>query len=131
MARRAEAMMSSLASRDWLTPLRHAFDPTGVAADRLEAAAKGGFVVTVGQQPGLFGGPLYTWWKALSALAFADALQQATGVPVAPVFWAATDDSDFVEASWTAVATPDGARKSSSTQSTIPDCRWRSFRSET
>jgi uncharacterized protein YllA (UPF0747 family) len=108
---RAESMTSALQSRDWLTPLSQAFDATGVAADRLSAAAQGGFVVTVGQQPGLFGGPLYTWWKALSARAFADALQEATGVPVAPVFWAATDDSDFTEASWTVVATPDGAQK--------------------
>lgn len=108
---RAESMMAGLQSRDWLTPLRDAFDATGVAAERLDAAAKGGFVVTVGQQPGLFGGPLYTWWKALSARAFADALQEATGLPVAPVFWAATDDSDFIEASWTVVATPEGAQR--------------------
>ena len=108
---RAEAMLSALPSRDWLTPLRSAFEPAGLAGDRLEAAANGGFVVTVGQQPGLFGGPLYTWWKALSALAFADELHKATGLPVAPVFWAATDDADFTEASWTVVATPDGARR--------------------
>ena len=108
---RATSMMSALQSRDWLPPLQPAFDATGVAADRLNAAAKAGFVVTVGQQPGLFGGPLYTWWKALSARAFADGLQNATGLPVAPVFWAATDDSDFVEASWTVVATPEGAQK--------------------
>lgn len=109
--RRAEVMRSALAWADWLTPLRPAFNATGLAADRLNKAADGGFVVTVGQQPGLFGGPLYTWWKALSGVAFADALQNATGLPVAPVFWAATDDSDFMEASWTVVATPDGARK--------------------
>jgi len=108
---RAEVIAKGLQSRDWLTPLRDAFDATGVAAERLDAAAKGGFVVTVGQQPGLFGGPLYTWWKALSGRALADALQEATGLPVAPVFWAATDDSDFVEASWTVVATPEGAQK--------------------
>jgi uncharacterized protein YllA (UPF0747 family) len=40
----------------------------------------------------------------------ADALQQATGVPVAPVFWAATDDTDFKEASSTVVSVPGGAQ---------------------
>ena len=30
-------------------------------------------------------------------------LGRITGVPVAPVFWAATDDTDFAEASWTQV----------------------------
>ena len=108
---RAEAMLSALPSRDWLAPLQAAFNPVGLAGERLLASSDGGFVVTVGQQPGLFGGPLYTWWKALSALAFADSLQAATGVPVAPVFWAATDDSDFAEASWTVVATPEGAHR--------------------
>lgn len=108
---RAATVLESLASRDWLSPLMPALEPSGRAAKRLEAAAKDGFVVTAGQQPGLFGGPLYTWWKALSVLAMADALQAATGLPVAPVFWAATDDSDFVEAASTVVAKADEAHK--------------------
>src|SRR5690606_18793526 len=56
-------------------------------------------------------GPLYTWFKALSALALADALEAATGVPAAPVFWAATDDADFAEAADTWFADADGARR--------------------
>lgn len=98
-------------SRDWLAKLAPAFDATGNAKARLEATADGrGVVVTTGQQPGLFGGPLYTLTKALSTLALADALQQASGVPVAPVFWAATDDTDFKEASSTVVSVPGGAQ---------------------
>jgi bacillithiol biosynthesis cysteine-adding enzyme BshC len=104
-------VVGSMESPDWLTALDGAFRASGAAAERLLAARRNGFVVTCGQQPGLFGGPLYTWWKAISALEFADALQQATGRPVAPVFWAATDDSDFNEARSTVVATPDGAQK--------------------
>ena len=109
---RAETITSQLVSRDWLTPLLPALEPTGRAEERLRAAASGGgFVVTAGQQPALFGGPLYTWWKALSAVAFADALEKETGLPVAPVYWAATDDSDFVEAASTVVAMPEGAQR--------------------
>ena len=96
---------------DWLEKLSPAFDATGKAKERLEAAASGrGVVVTTGQQPGLFGGPVYTLSKALSALAFADSLQDLTGIPVAPVFWAATDDTDFREASSTIVSVPGGAQ---------------------
>jgi bacillithiol synthase len=96
---------------DWLEKLSPAFEATGKARERLEAAAKGrGVVVTTGQQPGLFGGPIYTVSKALSALTLADALQEATGIPVAPVFWAATDDTDFREASGTVVSVPGGAQ---------------------
>jgi uncharacterized protein YllA (UPF0747 family) len=96
---------------DWLVRLAPALEATGNAKARLEASGDGrGVVVTTGQQPGLFGGPVYTLSKALSALALADSLQEITGVPVAPIFWAATDDTDFKEASSTVVSLPGGAQ---------------------
>ena len=96
----------------WYAALGPAFAATGAAAARLARVAEaGGIVVTTGQQPGLFGGPLYTWLKALSALALADRIERETGIPAAPVFWAATDDADYAEASWTAVATELGVRR--------------------
>lgn len=108
---RAALTREALLVPDWTTALAPAIAARGQAAERLERAAASGFVVTTGQQPGLFGGPLYTWWKALSVLALADRLEAATGLPVAPVFWAATDDGDFDEASGTVVATPEGAER--------------------
>jgi len=97
--------------RQWLTALSPALAASGRARERISAVADGrGVVITTGQQPGLFGGPLYTLSKALSALALADDLEEATGVPVAPVFWAATDDADFKEASATAIAVAGGAQ---------------------
>lgn len=69
-----------------------------------------GVLVTTGQQPGYFGGPMYTLYKALTAVALADAIEAATGVPAAPVFWAASDDTDFEEARHAAVALPGGLR---------------------
>jgi len=94
----------------WLRALGPALGAKGAAAERLQRVAdSGGVVVTTGQQPGLFGGPLYTWFKAMSALALADELEKRTGVSAAPVFWAATDDSDFAEASETTVAVPGGS----------------------
>lgn len=59
----------------------------------------GAFVVTTGQQPGLFTGPLYTIYKAVSAAALARVLERQWQRPVIPVFWAAGDDHDYVEAS--------------------------------
>jgi bacillithiol synthase len=107
---RLEATRSDF-SGDWLARLDPAIVATGKAKERLESVASGrGVVVTTGQQPGLFGGPVYTLSKALSALALADSLQDATGIPVAPVFWAATDDTDFKEASSTVISVPGGAQ---------------------
>ena len=108
---RADLILRSLITPAWLDTLRPAFNASGKAAERLERAASGGIAVTAGQQPGLFGGPLYTWWKAISALTLADKLEVVTGLPVVPVFWAATDDSDFAEASLTVVATNEGAER--------------------
>lgn len=105
---RAEAIRTA-ASNNWLAALAGAFgDSSGTAAQRLARAAEGGVVVTTGQQPGLFGGPIYTWSKAVSALALADAIEAETGIPAAPVFWAATDDSDFAEASYTLLSRAGG-----------------------
>lgn len=82
----------------WADTLREAMRPSGAAAARLARVSNGqGVVVTTGQQPGLYGGPMYTLVKALSALALADRIEAVTGVPTAPVFWAATDDADFAE----------------------------------
>jgi len=52
--------------------------------------------VVSGQQAGLFGGPLYTIYKALSAVKLAECMTQR-GVKAVPVFWAATEDHDFAE----------------------------------
>jgi uncharacterized protein YllA (UPF0747 family) len=109
---RADAVRGTNGSRPWLDTLRGALSPSGAAAARLERVGSGrGVVVTTGQQPGLFGGPIYTWSKALSALALADEIERVTGVPTAPVFWAATDDADFAEACWTAVAVVGGVER--------------------
>jgi len=72
----------------------------GPGRDRLAAGAV--LTVTTGQQPGLFTGPLYTVYKALSVLALARRLERDRHTPVVPVFWVAGDDHDFAEANHTA-----------------------------
>lgn len=52
--------------------------------------------VVSGQQAGLFTGPLYTLYKALSAVKLAECMTQR-GVKTVPVFWIATEDHDFAE----------------------------------
>jgi bacillithiol biosynthesis cysteine-adding enzyme BshC len=48
--------------------------------------------VLTGQQPALFGGPLYNLYKAATAVRLARRLEETTGRPHVPVFWIANDD---------------------------------------
>ena len=75
-------------------------DAPGADSIRARLADPRVLVVTTGQQPGLFLGPLYTLYKALSAAAFAAELERRWKRPVVPVFWAANDDHDYAEAQW-------------------------------
>ena len=67
--------------------------------------------VLTGQQAGLFTGPLYTIYKALSAVRMAQCLQ-GRGFNAVPVFWAATEDHDFEEVSTASVVGRDGTHLS-------------------
>lgn len=74
--------------------------PLGDAADRLRAVLSGdGYFVTTGQQPALFGGPLYCLYKALAAIRLATALERHLDKPVLALFWIGADDHDWDEAS--------------------------------
>jgi len=78
----------------------------GPGRERLAAGEV--LAITTGQQPGLFTGPLYTVYKALSAVALAQRVERERGVPVVPVFWVAGDDHDFSEANHAVVLGRDG-----------------------
>lgn len=72
--------------------------PTSTVRARLgRLVDEGGFFVTTGQQPGLFTGPLYSVYKALSAVRLAETLEQQLGKPVVPLFWVASEDHDWTE----------------------------------
>ena len=70
--------------------------PSPAAAAALEALRQGAGVVVTGQQVGLFGGPLFTPFKAATALARARQ-GTAAGQPHAAIFWLASEDHDFAE----------------------------------
>ena len=68
-------------------------DATTRNLDRLR---DGAVAVVTGQQVGLFGGPAYSIYKALTAVHLARELTER-GVNAVPVFWLATEDHDLAE----------------------------------
>jgi len=68
----------------------------GSAGRALDALSRGAGAVLTGQQVSLFGGPLFTPFKAATAVARA---RQATagGDPHVGIFWLASEDHDFAE----------------------------------
>jgi bacillithiol synthase len=72
--------------------------PSAARDANLDALAAGDTaVVATGQQVGLFLGPLYSFYKAASAIAAARALAAESGVRCIPLFWLQTEDHDFAE----------------------------------
>jgi bacillithiol biosynthesis cysteine-adding enzyme BshC len=77
--------------------LVEALRKTNEGSPLLEELARPGTVAVVtGQQLGLYTGPAYTVYKALTVVKLAEALREA-GVRAVPVFWAPTEDHDFAE----------------------------------
>ncbi len=71
-----------------------------------EFVSRAGLLVTTGQQPGLFGGPLYGLYKGLTIAWLARSLEARLARPVLPVFWIASEDHDWEEVRRTHVLSP-------------------------
>ncbi|MGA7917342.1 MAG: bacillithiol biosynthesis cysteine-adding enzyme BshC [Candidatus Acidiferrales bacterium] len=72
-------------------------------ARNLERLANGAVAIVTGQQVGLFTAPAYSFYKAMTAAAYAQELTRQ-GIEAVPVFWVATEDHDLAEinhAAWT------------------------------
>jgi bacillithiol synthase len=70
---------------------------TGRNLDRLAAGA---VAIVTGQQAGLFSGPAYSFYKALSAIRCAEEATRR-GIDAVPIFWIATEDHDLAEVNHT------------------------------
>ena len=85
--------------------------PGPAVAASLEAlSAADTLTVVTGQQPGLMGGPLYTLYKTVGAIALARWLTARLGRRVVPVFWMASEDHDWAEVNAAGLSWTDTAR---------------------
>ncbi|MDP9338712.1 MAG: bacillithiol biosynthesis cysteine-adding enzyme BshC [Acidobacteriota bacterium] len=66
------------------------------ALENLARLERGAVAIVSGQQVGLFSGPAYSFYKALTAIHLAAELSKS-GIEAVPVFWMATEDHDIDE----------------------------------
>ena len=81
---------------DVLRLQNRAFGCDGETVRSLDRMRGGAVAVVTGQQVGLFGGPAYSVYKALTAIRIARELTEQ-GTDAVPVFWLATEDHDLAE----------------------------------
>ncbi|MGA2022857.1 MAG: bacillithiol biosynthesis cysteine-adding enzyme BshC [Candidatus Sulfotelmatobacter sp.] len=82
----------------------------------LDRLRRGAVAIVTGQQVGLFGGPMFAIYKALSAVKLAEEAKVA-GVDAVPVFWLATYDHDLAEVNHVSIPGPDGLLRTLTTSS--------------
>ena len=78
-------------------------------------------VIVTGQQMGLFLGPLYTLYKAATAVARARWLSERHARPCVPVFWLQTEDHDWAEIARAEILLPTGRRASFELPPELPE----------
>jgi len=81
---------------DALRIQNRAFGGDDATSRNLDRLRDGAVAVVTGQQVGLFGGPAFSVYKAVTAIRVARELTER-GVDAVPVFWLATEDHDLAE----------------------------------
>lgn len=71
--------------------------PAAAQAAAAELASYDTVAILTGQQAGLFGGPLFTLLKALTALKLAEQTAKDHRVPAVAIFWVEAEDHDWDE----------------------------------
>jgi bacillithiol biosynthesis cysteine-adding enzyme BshC len=92
------------------------FDASAKTLANLDRLRNGAAAIVTGQQVGLFGGPTFSIYKALTAVKLADEATRA-GVDAVPVFWLATYDHDLAEVNHVSLPSGEGAIETLATPS--------------
>lgn len=92
---------------DILERQNRAWNASAKTLTNIDRLRRGALATVTGQQVGLFGGPLFSIFKALTAVKLADEAT-AAGVDCVPIFWLATEDHDLAEINHTALLSESG-----------------------
>jgi bacillithiol biosynthesis cysteine-adding enzyme BshC len=101
---------------DILERQNNSWDASPKALANLKRLRHGAAAIVTGQQVGLFGGPMFAIYKALTAVKLAEEAT-AAGVESVPIFWLATYDHDLAEVNHVAFPGPEGTLQTVATSS--------------
>jgi bacillithiol biosynthesis cysteine-adding enzyme BshC len=101
---------------DILERQNQSWEPSAKMLSNLDRLRKGAAAVVTGQQVGLFGGPMFAIYKALTAVKLADEAT-AAGVDCVPIFWLATYDHDLAEVNHISLPNPEAGLRTLTTSS--------------
>jgi bacillithiol biosynthesis cysteine-adding enzyme BshC len=107
---------------DVLRKQNEVFGGDTATSRNLDRLRDGAVAVVTGQQVGLFGGPAYSVYKALTAVHVAQELT-SRGVNAVPIFWLATEDHDLAEVNHCFVPKRGGFERLELATTGIPDRR--------
>jgi len=93
-----------------------AWGSSGKTLTNVERLRHGALAAVTGQQVGLFGGPLFSIFKALTSVKLAEEATNA-GVDCVPVFWLATEDHDLAEINHVSLLSAQGLPERFATES--------------
>ena len=108
-----EVRLDATARRSLVDVLREQDHTLGTDASShrsIDRLAAGAVAIVTGQQVGLFSGPAYTLYKAISAIGTAERLTRR-GIEAVPIFWLATEDHDLAEVNHSFWNTREGLSK--------------------
>ncbi|MGA8503137.1 MAG: bacillithiol biosynthesis cysteine-adding enzyme BshC [Candidatus Sulfotelmatobacter sp.] len=92
------------------------WDASSQTLANLSRLRAGAAAIVTGQQVGLFGGPMFAIYKALTAVKLADEAT-AAGIDAVPIFWLATSDHDLAEVNHVSLPGSDGLLRTFTTSS--------------
>src|SRR5208282_711164 len=101
---------------DILERQNKSWDASAKTLANLDRLRQGAAAIVTGQQVGLFGGPMFAIYKALTAVKLAEEAT-AAGVDSVPVFWLATYDHDLAEVNHISFPGQDGGLQTLTTSS--------------
>jgi bacillithiol synthase len=120
MRPRASALQYDAARREKVSAILKRQNTSWNASSKtlanVQRLREGAAAIVTGQQVGLFGGPMFAIYKALSAVKLAEEAT-AAGIGAVPVFWLATSDHDLAEVNHISLPAPDGILRTLTTSS--------------